>query len=255
MRDNFEYIASIKNPKISSVRKLKDKSYRKSLGLFVVEGERLIKDLPDDVEIDTLFIEKDKLDAYRYLINRHINDKICIVDEKVMNAMSDAVTPCGALATIKIKRQSGRIDGDVAVLDGVSDPGNMGTIIRTCAACGVKNILAINCVDCLSPKVVRASMGGIFKVNIVENTLQEALKNLSGHNVYCLDMKGRNIYETEEIKRPFAVVVGNESRGLSEEFLSSGKIVSLPMSGQMESLNAAVSMSIALYEICFGKNS
>ena len=143
----------------------------------------------------------------------------------------------------------------MALLDGVSDPGNMGTIIRTCVACSVENILAINCVDAFSPKVVRASMGGIFRVDIIEKSRQEAVELLKNHQKLCLDMNGQSIYDLDEISHPFAIIVGNESQGVSEIFKQNSKIISLPMSGKIESLNAAVSMSIALYELSFCKNS
>ncbi len=153
------------------------------------------------------------------------------------------MTPSGILATVKINKVDDKIEGNVAVLDRISDPGNMGTIIRTCAACGVENVIAIDCVDQYSPKVIRASMGGIFALKILEN-----------HRVYALDMKGENLYTMEKFDLPFAIAVGNESKGLSKNFKEISKIISLPMSGKIESLNAGVSMSVALYEIIYGKN-
>ncbi len=86
MRDNFEVITSIGNAKIKHVKKLADKSYRKSQGEFVVEGENLLKDLPSDVCIVSLFIQKDKYGEYEYIVNRHISSKIYLVDDKVMRA-------------------------------------------------------------------------------------------------------------------------------------------------------------------------
>ena len=253
MSINFETITSIKNPKVQHVKKLKDKAYRRNSGEFVVEGENFLKDIPLDVTVTALFIEKDKYDELEYLINRHPCDKIYLVDNKVMAAMSDTVTPSGALATIKISQVEDAVESNVAVLDRISDPGNMGTIIRTCAACGVENILAIDCVDYLSPKVIRASMGGIFAVKVLEKTSSQALEILKNHHLYALDMNGENLYSMDKISLPFALVVGNESRGLSKEFREASKIISLPMSGKIESLNAGVSMSTALYEIIFGK--
>lgn len=255
MRDNFEVITSIGNAKIKHVKKLADKSYRRSQGEFVIEGENLLKDLPSDVWVVSLFIQKDKFEEYEYIVNRHISSKIYLVDDKVMRAISNTVTPCGALATVKIPQQKSLIDGNVAVLDGINDPGNMGTIIRTCVACGIENLLALSSVDPYSPKVVRASMGGIFKVNIFEKNREDALKMLKNHQIYCLDMNGENLYKMTKVDSPFAIVVGSESQGVSDAFKRTGRIISLPMSGKIESLNAAVSMSVALYELCFCKKS
>ncbi|MDE5756848.1 MAG: RNA methyltransferase, partial [Clostridia bacterium] len=229
MSINFETITSIKNPKVQHVKKLKDKSYRKSSGEFVVEGENFLKDIPLDVVVTAFFIEKDKFNELEYLVDRHPCNKIYLVDSKVMAAMSDTVTPSGALATIKISQVDDVIKGNAAVLDRVSDPGNMGTIIRTCAACGVENILAIDCVDYLSPKVIRASMGGIFAVKVLEKTLSQAFEILKNHHLYALDMNGENLYSMDKISLPFSLVVGNESKVLSKEFREASKIISLPM--------------------------
>ncbi|MDE6362373.1 MAG: RNA methyltransferase [Clostridia bacterium] len=255
MNTHFEVITSIKNPKVQHVKRLKDRSYRRSCGEFVVEGENFLKDVPSHSQVTALFVEKDKFSQFEYIANRFSSDIIYLVDSKVMAVMSDTVTPSGALATLKIRQDDDAVEGNVAVLDGVSDPGNMGTIIRTCAACGVENIIAIDCVDHLSPKVIRASMGGIFAVKVIEKSHAEAIKLLENHHVYALDMNGENLYSIEKILTPFALVVGNESRGLSDYFRSVSKIISLPMSGKIESLNAGVSMSTALYEIVFGKNN
>lgn len=254
MNTNFESITSIKNPKVQHVKKLKDKAYRRSSGEYVVEGENFLKDLPCDIEVTAFFIQRNKINEFEYIINRHIGNKIYLVDDKAMAVMSDTVTPSGILATIKITKYDDKIDGNVAVLDGVGDPGNMGTIIRTCAACGIENIVAIDCVDYLSPKVIRASMGGIFAVKVIEKTLSETLDILKNHHLYGLDMNGENLYAIDKILTPFALVVGNESKGLSQTVKDNSKIISLPMSGRIESLNAGVSMSTALYEIVFGKN-
>lgn len=254
MRENFEYITSIKNPKIQHVKKLKDKAYRRSFGEFVVEGENFLKDVPLDAQITAFFVEKEKLDNFKSIINRHRCDKIYLVDSKVMASISDTVTPSGALATIKISQYEDDIKGNVAVLDRVGDPGNMGTIIRTCAACGIENVIAIDCVDYLSPKVIRSSMGGVFTVKVIEKSLLETKELLKNHQIYALDMNGENLYQIDKIITPFALVVGNESKGISDEFRKISKVISLPMIGKMESLNAGVSMSTALYEIIFGKN-
>jgi len=254
MDTQFEVITSIKNPKVQHVKRLKDRAYRRSCGEFVVEGENFLKDIPSQTKVSTLFVDKDKFKEFEYIVERYVGDKIYLVDGKVMAVMSDTVTPSGILATVKINKVDDKIEGNVAVLDGISDPGNMGTIIRTCAACGVENVIAIDCVDQYSPKVIRASMGGIFAVKVLEKSSIDALKILENHRVYALDMKGENLYTMEKFDLPFAIVVGNESKGLSKNFKEVSKIISLPMSGKIESLNAGVSMSVALYEIIYGKN-
>ena len=172
-----------------------------------------------------------------------------------MKAMSETVTPSGILVLVQYAEKELDLSGNIVITDGVSDPGNMGTIIRTCVACGVRQIIAVDSVDCFSGKVLRASMGGVFKININKLSREEAVKTVksSVHTVYSLDMNGENIFNTEKPQGLFALAVGSESRGLSQEFRNASKVISLPMAGQMESLNAAVSLSVALYELVFNK--
>lgn len=246
-------ITSVKNPKIQFVKKLQDKSFRKSEGLFVVEGENIIKDMPSNIEVENIFVLKDKVGDFDYILNRYSEEKIVVVDDKVMKSLSETVTPSGILAVVKAKQTKKEIMGNAVILDGISDPGNFGTIIRTCVACDIKNIIAINCVDYTSGKVVRASMGGIFRVNITECERQEALRLVANHKLYALDMGGESIYELSKPIEPFALAVGSESRGLSSELRNKAQIVALPMKGEIESLNAGVSLSVALYRFVFGK--
>lgn len=249
----MQEITSLKNPKIQHVRKLKDRAYRRECGQFFVEGENLVKDLPDYVSVKELYVIKIRIGEYSYVLSRYDDSIVYAVDEKTMKAMSETVTPSGILAVVEARENALDLSGDLVVTDGVSDPGNMGTIIRTCVACGIKQIIAVDSVDCYSGKVLRASMGGVFKLNINQMARDEAVSKLKGHAVYALDMNGKNIFGIKEISHPFALVVGSESRGISDEFAKAGTVVSLPMKGDMESLNAAVSLSTALYEFVFNK--
>lgn len=248
-------ITSISNPLIKNVRALKDKQERLSQGLFVVEGANIIKDLPSYVDVDSIFVEKSKVSQFQGILNKFNEEKIYLVDEKVMNVLSDTKTPCGILCLVKIQKQEFDESSNAVVLDGNTDPGNVGTIIRTCVACGVKNILAINTVDILSPKVVRSTMGGLFRVNVLNVSYDEALDILKNYNIITLDMKGENIYDMKEIKKPFALVIGSEAHGVSKELKDKcSTLISLPMKGDIESLNAAVSLSVALYHLSFSKH-
>lgn len=249
----MQEITSLQNSKVQHIRKLKDKTYRRECGQYVVEGENLVKDLPEHLSVREVYVLKSKLSVFKYIIDRYADDKIFVVDEKVMKALSETVTPSGILVLLDMTQAELDLSRNIVVLDGISDPGNMGTIIRTCVACGVKQVIAVNSADYTSGKVIRASMGGIFKVNVTELDHDAAIRSLEGHTVYALDMNGENIFKMSHVDRPFALVVGSESRGLSDEFRHSSHIVSLPMSGEIESLNAAVSLSTALYYFVFGR--
>ena len=247
-------ITSTSNQIIKQVKELKDKSSRYSLGQFVVEGANIIKDLPKSVDVLSLFVEKDKLSQFEDIVNKYDDSIVYLVDEKVMKALSDTQTPCGILCVVKLVTKPFEKEGNVVVLDGVSDPGNMGTIIRTCVACGVKTIFAINTVDYTSPKVVRSSMGGLFRVNLINSTYDEIFANLKDYNLVTLDMHGSDIFDNLDMPTPFALVVGNEAHGVSQLLKEKcNKLISLPMVGDIESLNAAVALSVALYQLTFRK--
>lgn len=248
-------ITSVSNPKIAFVKSLKDKENRIKNNMLIVEGENLIKDLPNDCNVNSVFFLEGKRQQYDYILNKYPLDIIYEVDNKVLKCISDTVTPCGIVAVVTIL-PSQKFSGQTClVLDNVSDPGNVGTIIRTAVACGVKDIVCINGVDYTSPKVVRSSMGGIFRVNIVKADYDNVFDIINGYKLVCLDMSGDNLFDTQFLLDKVALAVGNEAHGISETLLhKSDRVLSLPMVGDIESLNAAVSMSVALYTICFRKN-
>lgn len=247
-------ITSTSNPLVQKIKSLKDKEARVLYNEFILEGENIVKDIPNVNLVDCIFVDQSKIDAYKYIIEKYKEDIVYEVPSKVMDVISDTKTPSGILAVAKKPQVNETKGKSVVVLDGVSDPGNMGTIIRTCVACGVKDIYAINTVDAFSPKVVRSTMGGIFEVNVIPTTYDELLSKLQGYNLLTLDMNGEDIFKENNVSKPFALVVGSEAHGVSKVLKEKcTQILSLPMVGKIESLNAAVSLSVALYTLTFSK--
>lgn len=250
----MQEIISTTNQLVKKIKSLKDKENRSLLDLFIVEGENIVKDIPSDINVQYVFVENKKIGDYQYILDRYDNSIIYSVTSAVMSAISDTKTPSGILCVIKPTKKDFVKGNSVVVLDCISDPGNMGTIIRTCVACGIKDIFAINSVDYTSPKVVRSTMGGIFNVNVIPSTYDDVFNKLAGYNLLTLDMNGQDIFSMEKIEKPFALVVGNEAHGVSKILKEKcTTVLSLPMIGKIESLNAAVSLSIALYELTFNK--
>ena len=135
------------------------------------------------------------------------------------------------------------------MLDCLQDPGNLGTVIRTANAAGYGEIYLINCTDAYSPKAVRASMGGIFRVSVYSGSREEVLENLKDIPLICADMDGENIFEFTPPKK-FCLCIGNEGGGISAEVSSrAAYTVKIPMRETCESLNAAVSAGIAMYAL------
>ena len=180
----------------------------------------------------------------------------CIyVNNSVFKYITDVLNPQGILAVVEKKSKTNMIDYNqdiILVLDGIQDPGNIGTILRTVDSIGLKQIiLSDKCADIYNPKVVRSTMGAIFRVNAIEsNELIETLNEIKKNNfeIVSTDLKTEhNIYDIDY--KNIAIVIGNEANGVSEEILKiSDKKIKIPMLGKTESLNASVATGIILYE-------
>ena len=239
-------ITSKNNELIKSVRSLKQKKGREEQNCFIVESEKCVLDaLSTNQRIKHLFVTEK-------FYSRFADFSPITVSDAVMQSLTDEVTPQGVLAVVEIPKSAPIAQlTHCLLLDRVQDPGNVGAIIRTAVACGVKYIFTIDCADVYSPKVVRASMGGLFRLSVEKVTEQRAFEILkaNGVSLLCADMKGENVFDFNPPKS-FCVCVGNEGQGISE-FLKNAcnKKISIPMQGGMESLNVAVATSVTLYTL------
>ena len=239
-------ILSRQNKIVKSVAALKDKKARKERGEYLVEGEKAVDEAVRlSLPISVILGEKSLVEKYEgkgYAIEQ--------ASREIADYCADSVTPQGVVAAIGIPKKSLiKPRGVSVVLDGVKDPGNVGTVIRTCAALGVKSLYLIGCADAYSPKCVRSSMCGIYHVDIFEIGYDEADGLFKDVELYIADMGGENVFGFER-EGDFCLVTGSESHGVSEFFRSRAKkTLAIPMSGNMESLNAAISCSIILYQL------
>lgn len=244
----MEIITSTQNQFVKQVRSLRDKKFRKQSGLFVVEGGNIFKDMPEGLSVEYILATEERLDEVQKLI---FSTRVCVyvVSESVMKSLSDTVTPYGLIAVLKTPQvEFSMPKGNALLLDGVSDPGNMGTIIRTAAARGFEDIYLLDCVDVYSPKVVRATLGGLFKVRLCEVDECEAIALLDNLNSAVLDFGGEDLTKAE-INSPILIVTGSEAHGVRDSVLAHSKrILTLPMTNGIESLNAAVATAVAMYQ-------
>lgn len=237
-------ITSPDNTKVLQVAKLLDKKYRKATGMYVIEGERLVCDAQKyGAEIVDVFVKESAADKFDF------SNQILVAD-KVFSKMSDTVTSQGVLAVVKKpERPLSAPQGNCLVLDGLQDPGNVGTLIRTAAACGFTDVYAVDTVDVYSPKVLRSAMSAHFCVNVWQADMQSVLETLSGLQIVTADMSGEDVFGAS-FSEKVALVLGNEGNGLSDYVRANvPRSVSLPMQNEFESLNVAIAGSVIMYQI------
>ncbi len=252
-------ITSKENEFVKHVKKLKDKKYRDMSNEYVIEGMKLIAEaiqekapikqiiLCDDCEKNAM-IPKDLM----YEIAKH---ECIYVTEKLFKYLSEVQTPQGILAIIEKNKKDKEIDymQDIIVaLDDVQDPGNLGTILRTVDSVGLTQLLVSKgTADAYNPKVVRSTMGAIFRVKIIEwENLKQTLKEIKKHKfkVVVSSLQAQDtIYDIKYNKK--VVIIGNEANGVEQEIQAlADEKVKIPMLGKTESLNASVATGIILYE-------
>ena len=238
-------ITSFDNAKIQLAAKLLDKKFRKSEGKYLIEGERLVRDaILHGAKVESVFVRQSDADKYAF------NDAIVVAD-KVFGKLTDTISPQGVIAVVcKEAERASTPVGNCLVLDGLQDPGNVGTLLRSAVACGFSDVFAVNSVDLYSPKVLRSAMSAHFCVELHESqSIEDVLQTLSAtRQVFACDMGGENVFDVD-FANPCAVVVGNEGNGISDYTKSHAKIVALPMRGELESLNAAIAGSVVMYQI------
>ncbi len=255
----MQVITSKDNELIKDIRKLKDKKFRNLTNKYIVEGIKIIEEaIEANANIDTIVVCEDcvKNGEIEAKLLYEIAKYNCVyVTEKIYNLITDTTTPQGILAVIKKDENEKNIDFSqdlIVVLDGIQDPGNLGTILRTVDSVGLTQIIVSkNTADAFSPKVVRSTMGAIFRVNIIESeNLVQTLKEIKKHKFKLLSTSletDNNFYDINLNKN--AIVIGNEANGVSKDVLEvADNLVKIPMLGKTESLNASVATGVILYE-------
>ncbi len=240
-------ITSKQNAKIKEIKSLQQKKFRILTKKYLVEGVKMIKDaLSCGEDVETIVTTPKTFACFEDY--KSLSDRIITVSDEVFSYLSLEVNPQGVIAVVKKKEKEIPYAKDsVLLLDRVSDPGNLGTIIRTAAASGYKDIYLLNCVDAFNPKTVRASMSGIFHVNLNEGG--EELLSFIDLPMISADMSGESVFEFCPPKA-FCLVIGNEANGISDRVKNLSKYtVKIPMENTVESLNAGVAAGILMYAL------
>ena len=237
-------ITSSSNEKVKAWQKLKQKKYRDLEGLFLIEDEHLINEALNHHLVKEIITNDSSL---TYPISTYY------VTERIMKLLTDKVSGAKVIGVCE-KMKEKEIKGNLIVLDNIQDPGNLGTIIRSAVAFNFETlVLSSETVDIYNPKVIRATEGMLFNLNIIRTDIVPFLNNLdSTYLKVTTDVKmGKDIKDLKEKK--IALVIGNEGQGVREEVARlCDEKVHLEMTEICESLNAGVSASILMYEVFHG---
>lgn len=235
-------ITSLDNNKVKEVVKLQNKKYRDLTNSFVVETEHLVEEVQKVGIIKELFV-----------VGEGTDNSVNYVTPEVMKKMSSMESPSNILALCEKSNSKEIIGNKILLLDGIQDPGNLGTIIRSSVAFGVDTIiLSLDTVDLYNPKVIRASEGMFCHINIITMDLSDAISTIkeSGISVYGTNVESGSDVSSITDKSSYALVMGNEGNGVKPNIQElCDKNLYIPMNGKCESLNVGVACSILLYEL------
>lgn len=232
-------ITSTANNQVKEIKKLK-----KEKGFLFLDNPKLIDEAVES-GLKPVFVvfEEGKQNKNLEKFN-HI-----IVSKEVFKTLSSTENSQGICAIVRFEnRPFENPSGNFLVLDEVQDPGNVGTLVRSALAFGFNEIYLINCASKTNEKVVRSTMGAVFKTKIFEISREDFIQKFKGENLYCGEMGGENI-ENVSFENPCGIIVGNEGNGVSKELKEIAKHVAIPMEKNIESLNAGVAGSILMFEI------
>jgi TrmH family RNA methyltransferase len=254
----MERITSKNNDIVKDTKRLISSSKARSQNhAFVLEGARLCFDVLNSVyKVKTLFLTDKLLEKYESEVEELAkkSDKTYLISDEVANKLTQTENPQGIFAVCYMPENDMSISGKKLIaLDNVQDPANVGAIIRTAEALGVDGIIAYNCCDIYNSKVLRASMGSVLREKIYTSAnLEETLKALGGeYKIYSTvpDREAEKITDID-FSAPSICVIGNEANGVEEKIKAlSDKMITIPMLGNAESLNASVAASIVMWEM------
>lgn len=241
----------------------KKRKSRDEDGVFLVEGIRMFVEAPEE-NVEAVYVSESFYNRRREELSLDKwGSRLEVLSDSVFAHVSDTKTPQGVLLVMKqMKYEAEEIMKPIAesgkapllmVLDNLQDPGNLGTILRAGEAAGVTGVvMSRDCVDIYNPKVIRSTMGSIYRMPFVyvEDLTETVIQmNKSGIHTYAAHLKGKNSYDKEDYTCGTAFLIGNEGNGLRDEVADAAEIyVKIPMCGSVESLNAAVASSVLMFE-------
>lgn len=252
---NIKFIDSKENKQYKFFKSLFIKKYRDEYKLFLLEGNKLFKEaLKENIEIENIICTEKMLEKLKDFENTICNKniKITVLSLNLFNSLTEMTHSEGIITIVNYIKEKEISSKTMILLDEINDPGNFGTIIRCANAFGIKDILTLNSVDKYNPKVLRASMGAIFRTNILKVNLEKILqlKN-QGYRLISttLNEKSKNLEELS-FNGKNIIIMGNEANGVKKEILNiSDEFLKIEIDNSMESLNVSIASAIIMNEI------
>jgi TrmH family RNA methyltransferase len=245
MAEGFK-IKSLSHPLVKEGMHLrKEASFKKGGNTLLITGKKQIEQLPSHIKIETLYTTSDAI-PLRAKYEKHL-----VVSEEILKKITGLLNPEPYAAIIRYKKKIPTKIEKLLVCDQISDPGNLGSIIRAAHAFEFSALFILgNCVDPFNDKVLRAAKGSIFHLPLLSGNFEELLFIIRENNLlfFQADLEGKKLNELKEMS-PFALAVGNEANGTSNEVKKKAQAITIPMSQNLESLNVAVAAGILMYNL------
>ncbi|MFW0862442.1 MAG: TrmH family RNA methyltransferase [Candidatus Komeilibacteria bacterium] len=248
-------ITSIDNAKVKVLKKLQLKKYRRDMNKFVVENLSIIQDaLKAGYVFEDLFMTEKFVEEHTQILDR-ISKKAGVntyfeITDKINRTFSKLDSPAGIAAIYSMQEMKLKNKESVIYLNGINDPGNLGTIFRSALAFNIKNIVVDSkCVDIYNAKVINAAKDSFFKLNIIEDKTGDWLKQTT-LPIYTTSSHDGKLLDKFKADKPFCLVMGSETHGVDKEIMKLAKeTIKINISKEIESLNVASAASILLYEL------
>ena len=235
---------SVENKKIKNIKKLYTKKYRDEFNEFIIEGEHLVQEAYKKGILKELILEEG--------IDFKLDIETNYVTSSVLKYISELDNPAKIIGICR-KTEEKEIGNKIVILDNIQDPGNLGTIIRSSVAFNIDTIvLSKDCVDLYNTKVLRATQGMIFNINIIEKDIEIFIDDLKikDYKIYGTKVNGGKSLKSIEKSNKFAIIMGNEGNGVKPNILNKcSDYIYIEMNKNCESLNVGVATSIILYEL------
>lgn len=256
----YTRITGENNPVLKKVNAVKVRKYREKYDVMFLEGFKLIREALISQMVPELIVLRDDPVVLEQFENElhTVDTKIYVVNDKLFGKISDTKNSQGIIGLISVKKLEINemvLDSDnlFLIAEELNDPGNLGTIIRSADGAGFSAvILTSGCVDVYNPKTIRATMGSLFHIPVYHGTdIRQIVEFLKINNVriYAADSKGSKEAYAYDLRKNIGLIIGNEARGISEDaVMCSDGIISIPMPGKAESLNASIAASIMMFE-------